>query len=217
MKTNSNYWDDYYENAATVGAIPSQFAAFAASEFFRGSPVIDIGCGNGRDAIFFSSIGHKVIGIDASSSAVELCSNAASKFHIDASFRVFDISEDETIINNLVDSLIRELPSKVNIYSRFFIHAINEEAEDKFFYLINRLKSFIDVKVFVEFRTIRDMSLPKETSTHYRRFVEPEKIIAKIIQSDMNLAYHIEGFGYAKYKSDDAYVARMVFTSDKHN
>ena len=92
--------------------------------------------------------------------------------------------------------------SKVNIYSRFFIHAINEEAENKFFYLINRLKSYIDVKVFIEFRTIRDMSLPKETSTHYRRFVEPEKIIAKIIQSDMNLAYHIEGFGYAKYKSD---------------
>ena len=29
--------------------------------------------------------------------------------------------------------------------------------------------------------------------------------------------YHIEGFGYAKYKSDDAYVARMIFTSDEQN
>ena len=48
-----------------------------------------------------------------------------------------------------------------------------------FFYLINRLKSYIDVKVFVEFRTIRICS-SYETSTHYRRFVEPEKIIAKL-------------------------------------
>lgn len=217
MKTNSSYWNDYYKNAATIATIPSQFAAFAACEFSRDSPVIDIGCGNGRDAIFFSSIGYKVIGIDSSSSAVELCSLAAKEFEIDASFRVFDISEDEDAINGLVDSLILDAPSKINIYSRFFIHAIDEEAENKFFYLINRLKSFVNVKVFLEFRTVRDISLPKETSTHYRRFVQPENIIAKIIQSNMNLIYHIEGFGYAKYKSDDAYVARMIFASDEHD
>ena len=217
VKTNSNYWNDYYKNAATVRAIPSQFAAFAACEFLRDSPVIDIGCGNGRDAIFFSSIGYKVIGIDSSSSAVELCRIAAKKFDIDASFKVFDISEDEAAINKLVDSLIPEPQSELNIYSRFFIHAIDEEAENKFFYLINRLKSFVNLKVFLEFRTVRDISLPKETSSHYRRFVQPENIIAKIIQSHMKLTYHIEGFGYAKYKSDDAYVARMIFNSDKHN
>ena len=113
--------------------------------------------------------------------------------------------------------MIEDAPSKINIYSRFFIHAIDEEAENKFFYLINRLKSFVNVKAFLEFRTVRDQSLPKETSTHYRRFVQPEKIIAKVIQSNMKLSYHVEGFGYAKYKSDDAYVARMIFTSDNND
>ena len=162
VKTNSNYWNDYYRNASSIGTIPSQFAAFAACEFLRDSPVIDIGCGNGRDAIFFSSIGYKVTGIDSSSSAVELCSLAAKEFEIGASFKVFDISEDEDAINDLVDSLMLDAPSKINIYSRFFIHAIDEEAENKFFYLINRLKSFVNVKVFLEFRTVRDMSLPRK-------------------------------------------------------
>lgn len=216
VKTVSNYWNDYYKNAAAIGAIPSQFAAFAACEFLRDSPIIDIGCGNGRDAIFFSSIGYKVIGIDSSSSAVDLCGSAAKKLEIDASFKVFDISEDKIAINKLVDKLIADAPTNINIYSRFFIHAIDDEAENNFFYLVNRLKSYANLKVFLEFRTVRDKSLPKETSTHYRRFVQPEKIIAKIIQSNMYLIYHIEGFGYAKYKSDDAYVARMIFTSDNN-
>ena len=43
-----------------------------------------------------------------------------------------------------------------------------------------------------------------------------KKIIAKIYQCNMQLTYHVEGFGYAKYKSDDAYVARLIFASDEN-
>ena len=215
MHISSDYWNNYYKDTKGVGAIPSQFAAFAACEFLSGSPIIDVGCGNGRDAIFFSSLGYKVIGIDSSSSAVELCSSAVKHLAVDACFRILDISEDKIAIDKFVDTLIVDDASDINIYSRFFIHAIDEEAENNFFYLINRLKSFANVKVFLEFRTVRDKSLPKETTSHYRRFVQPENIIAKIYQCNMQLKYHVEGFGYAKYKSDDAYVARLIFASDK--
>src|SRR6187402_2050055 len=58
-ENRSDYWDEYYAARATTRRpLPSQFATFVAGELDRPHRVIELGCGNGRDSIFFSSFGH---------------------------------------------------------------------------------------------------------------------------------------------------------------
>ena len=57
------------------------------------------------------------------------------------------------------------------------------------------------------------LNLKKETSDHYRRYIVPTDLINKALKIGFDLSYLVEGFGFAKYRSDDAYVARVIFTS----
>ena len=63
----------------------------------------------------------------------------------------------------------------------------------------------------VEYRTIRDLRGPKVTASHYRRYILPAAFEARALGRGFDVIYAVEGFGFAKYKEDDAYVARTIF------
>ena len=122
----TEYWDDYYAARATpVRKLPSQFAAFVAGELDRPHRVIELGCGDGRDAMFFASYGHEVIGVDASHTAVEACRLLAETLGERASFIVADIEEA-----GLADRIRGDGGPRV-VYARFFVHAITEAEYDR--------------------------------------------------------------------------------------
>jgi hypothetical protein len=64
--------------------------------------------------------------------------------------------------------------------------------------------------ICLEFRTNRDEHQEKVTASHYRRFVRPVEFIRTLQKLDLQVDYFCEGFGMAKYKADDAHVARFV-------
>ena len=90
--------------------------------------MIDIGCGNGRDSIFFSKKGYFVTGIDISNTAITKNSIMKNK---NLSFSKFDIENDTTTKKFDI------------IYSRFFIHALTEKGEIKLIKLIKKIKKKI--------------------------------------------------------------------------
>jgi hypothetical protein len=49
------------------------------------------------------------------------------------------------------------------------------------------------------------------TQAHFRRFVTPAAFQASALGRGFDVEYAVEGFGFAKYKQDDAYVARTLF------
>ncbi|WP_230532183.1 hypothetical protein [Microvirga roseola] len=97
------------------------------------------------------------------------------------------------------------------IYSRFFLHAINALDEHNFFNLCNGLLPDTGI-IAVEFRTTRDEQLLKATPDHYRRYINPLELAARAQLHGFGVDYFVEGFGYAKFRADDAYVARMIFS-----
>jgi SAM-dependent methyltransferase len=201
----AEYWNDYYAHRSTIQRpIPSQFATFVAGELERPHRIIEIGCGDGRDAIFFASYGHDVIGVDASLEAVKSCQELVERFGLQATFLAARI--DERGLWNLLDAPIRPLL----IYARFFMHAITNSEEQAFLDLVTALTWTGDM-LAVEYRTIRDASGAKVTERHYRRFVMPAKLEASALERGFDVSYSVEGFGFAKYKQDDAYVARTLF------
>lgn len=54
--------------------------------------VLDLGCGNGRHAIYFASQGFKADGVDISEQAVAWAKDWANREHLEVDFRVSDIA-----------------------------------------------------------------------------------------------------------------------------
>lgn len=198
------YWDKYYSAELVNLRGPSQFASFILNEYTTTNQFIDIGCGNGRDSLFFAKYGKTVIGLDNSEQAIADNQEKYSVYGSRLIFKEFDICENNFNI---------KFEEDVILYSRFFLHAIDEDCENNFIKLCSSVDS--SVNVCVEYRTTKDQDLEKSTEQHYRRFIDPQTLNDKFMQAGFDIEYHVEGLGYAKYKNDNAYVARTIFRKEK--
>lgn len=199
------YWDSYYQHRASSDGrpLPSQFATFVAGELSTRHRIIEFGCGGGRDSIFFATYGHDVVGVDASDNAVESCRALAARLGVAATFVCSDLSDPG------LPERLGGTDDPVAVYARFFIHAITDEEEQRFLDIAADLVP-VGSLLAVEYRTVRDSSGAKVTADHFRRFVSPSKFDARALGKGFEVSYSVEGYGFAKYRQDDAYVARTV-------
>ena len=116
-----NYWNKYYKKASNINE--STFAKFTYKRIQnKKGKILDIGCGNGRDAYFFNKNGFNVTGVDISQKAIK--ENLKNKIK-NLVFKKFDVGKDKP-------------KGKFEIiYCRFFVHTLDELLEDK---LINVIK-----------------------------------------------------------------------------
>lgn len=207
---NIAYWNSHYGNSTAL-RIPSQFATFVLSEYYAHDSFIDLGCGNGRDSFFFAEHGKQVIGVDGAVAAVDACNaQARERFPDSLSFTQLDFSDAaqcDAFVAAQADAWSGSL-----VYARFFLHAIDEGAERNFMKLALALIG-TEGRICVEFRTDRDAMQPKVTSAHYRRFIDPIDFTNNLNGFGLKVDYYTTGFGFAKYKNDDAHVARFVLSA----
>ena len=207
-----SHWENFYEGR-TAPSIPSQFAIFVCDFLQAAQNVIEFGCGDGRDSFFFASQGYTTVALDASERAIALCrkklahqNSSPIQFHrlrVRADWTIEQLGRAARDLKRFIDP---QKPSA--IYARFFLHAISEEEEIAFLRLARELSP--KGLCAVEFRTHRDLYLRKETSPHYRRYIDPLEFHARVARAGLEPVYFVEGFGFAKYKTDDAHVARFV-------
>jgi len=205
------YWDHYYEDRSDRHpVVPSQFAAFVASEIGTSARnVVDLGCGNGRDTLFFASLGYRTVGIDASETAISLCEARADAGSADVRERV--TFTRAALPSPELDAALAAFPTgdPVVVYARFFLHAIEEEVEAAVLDALRSTPASVTT-VAVEFRTHRDRGQAKHTPDHFRRFMDPADFLHRASRSGFRPTYAVDGFGYAKHATDDAHVARVL-------
>ena len=149
--------------------------------------------------------------MDGSDSAIEHCKKT---------IRVNSISNAEFLRRELGDTRLpgdinrllekREVQSQIIVYARFLVHAITEEEEKSLIDLADALLCDHDGCVALEFRTERDRLQQKATQSHFRRYVDPVHFFSRVQKHGFEVEYFVEGFGFAKYKQDDAHVARFI-------
>lgn len=204
---NDRYWNEYYAGVSETSPpdVPSQFAAFLLTEL-RGktTKIVDFGCGNGRDSLFFARHGYSVIGVDASEAAIDFC----RKKCVPNSEFVCASVDEEGLAEKLA-SQVGVMQDGVTVYARFFVHAIDEATQAAFLSLCRELIGSTG-RVALEFRTDRDQNQNKVTPEHYRRFVSPVRFMHCAATAGFNVDYFVEGFGFAKFRNDDAHVARFI-------
>ncbi len=205
------YWDRFYTNHAR--RIPSQFAAFVASELKQPHLIIDIGCGNGRDSFFFAQCGHASLGLDGSATVIEVNQQAIdTSRERSIAFQQFVVGENllDTVLTSKFAREHKELP--ILLYSRFFLHAIPEKFEDFLITDILRHHEKIE-KIYLEYRELQDQYMEKTYGDHYRRFVDAKSVSSKLLIGDhYSLDYQIIAQGIAKYGNEDPWIARQVFS-----
>jgi SAM-dependent methyltransferase len=209
-ETGKRYWNSTYATKP-IPTYPSQFAVSVLPELAPQSSILDLGCGNGRDTLFFASRGMQAVGADAASAAVEAGNSLGQE---GAHFEQLDLYRPRSL-----EPFIAKYRGQFDVvYARFFIHAIDAGGEASFWHIAKTcLKA--GGKVYIETRTAADLVnhagtliSPNESITdHYRRFVVATDLHARARGAGFKVTYEVEGRGMAKYKSEDPDVLRVIY------
>ena len=186
---------------------PSSFAVSTAYELKHGRTLLDLGCGNGRDSLYFLSLGIKVTGIDASDTAIQKLITT-TKDNNNAKFICGDFVTNREIYGVQYDY----------IYSRFTLHAINAMQEKE---LLHNIKHALkpDGKIFIEARTIHDDIFGKGQETdrntfiyngHFRRFIDPDELTEEMKFMGYEILSLEEGRGFSKTDTSDPVLLRLT-------
>lgn len=150
-----------------------------------------------------------VIGIDASPSATAACSTLAKTRGL-SEVRFVTAGVEGPEFRKMLQAVVDETRGQVAVYARFFLHALTESEQHTMLTALEEILRPGDI-LAVEYRTTRDSSLTKVTGEHYRRFIDPAVLNSDVSRRAFQARYAVEGFGYAKFRNDDAYVARAIF------
>lgn len=201
---NTDYWNQYYQNKI-CSTEPSPFAKYVSTLVDAGKTMVDLGCGNGRDTIYFAGRGMKMTAIDLSDSAISILKQQS-------------IPNTEFICADFVNQPDPHGNGYDYAYSRFTIHSINQTQERVL------LRSIFGAlrhggKFFIEVRSIHDPLFGRGEAlernaffydNHYRRFIVLDELKTGLQEFGFRIEYAQEKTGFAPYGNDDPPVIRIV-------
>ena len=209
---DKKYWDKFYKNNGKMDDIIqcSTFAHFCLEKFFNQGVknIVELGSGNGRDAIYFARHALNTIAIDQSIIAIaiekeELDDSVSKYLHP----RALNFVSEDYFHYDSIDIF----------YSRFTIHAITKKDEEellpKIYKALNKGGLFC-----VEARTTKDPLYGvgeycgdnTYITDHKRRFINSEKFISTVLSLGFKLLYFTEEDDLSVCKNDNPVLMRIV-------
>lgn len=202
---DKQYWEDYYNNKDNINQTPSLFAQYVRNKLNTGSNIVEIGCGTGRDAIYFANNNINVL-------AVDQCNYLNNYVKKEKNDRIKFLCADFTKLNNL--GLFD------GIYSRFSLHAITEKEEDNLLsWVRDNLK--IGGKIYIEARSTQNELFKKGKkvknikncyiyNNHKRRFIDSREFCSKLKSNNLNIIECIESKNFAPNKDENQIFMRII-------
>ena len=202
MKYNDEYWNNFYSNDNELPLEPSNFAVYVL-RFIQTVPdiksyknILSIGCGNGRDAYFFSSQGYKVTGID-SCAKVE-----TDKFQF--------------LQKNIFDYEINELNEFDICYLRFLIHTLSEPECDQLFAKLALMP--LKTLIFFETRSTTNITKEEKLETFFKspigdehfRMLYSKHYMDKKISDKFIILESSDSSDVAQFKSENPFCLRYI-------
>lgn len=201
-----DYWKNYYQaHLSTKEQQQSNFASFCMKRFFKsGANLIELGCGNGRDSIYFAKNGIHTLGIDQCENIIDFLNKHYGTDNL--SFQ----SGDFTALPNAKEKFDI-------VYSRFTLHSINAKQQDNLFAWIraNLKESGI---LAIECRGYKNslyrLGVMVEEDAfiyenHYRRFVDFENL-CETLGKDYEILFAKEDKGFAPFNGEDDFFFRII-------
>lgn len=201
------YWADYYKRGVAPEE-PSQFAHHVMDNYAKQQEsLIELGCGNGRDARFFAHNKLAVIAVDQCEPEIEALSSVNPEHKLDYVTADFTNLEDATLSHDLV-------------YSRFTLHSIDAAAQART--LAWSYRNLADGgRLCIETRGQKNELYRKGEPVkgeadafihdgHYRRFVDFDEFTAEVEANKFNIVEASEKTGYAPFGDTDYHFIRII-------
>ena len=202
IKEDTQYWNAYYE-AEGAPKPQSDFAEFTLSYMQPGRMLIDLGCGNGRDSMFFCKNRLKVTAVDSSQGAIE---------SFDKTMAILTICDD------FVDTNALRCIDYDYCYARWSIHAIKQAQQDELLpNVYNALKC--GGLFFSESRTINDVKYGQGNplgkheffaDSHYRRFIDPDEYLKQLKDTGFDIVFRKESDKFSVMGNDCPTLIRVI-------
>lgn len=205
---DKTYWESYYSNQNAANE-PSKFAGFVAKRFLSPSDcrLIELGCGNGRDASFFGSIGANVLAIDQASSEIAQLRNSNRLENV--KFQNADFTSLEPVVGEFDI-----------VYSRFTLHSIRSEEQDRVLaWSAGALKPgghlCIEVRgykngLYKKGEPVSDEPDAYIYDKHYRRFIDRGFLDKAINYVGLTTVLSVEDRGFAPTSDTNDFFIRHV-------
>jgi len=166
--------------------------------------LIDLGCGNGRDAVFFCKNGLMVTAVDSSESAITSVDSHG--------LPIF------AVCNDFINTKALACVDYDYCYARWVIHAITQTQQDellpKVYYSLSKGGLF-----FIEVRTVNDTKYGQGKplgehefffDNHYRRFIVPEQLLNQIKDIGFEIISSKESNTFSVVGGDAPTLLRLV-------
>jgi SAM-dependent methyltransferase len=198
---DKNYWNSYYRDHFISEESP--FAKFCQENYFGETrSIIELGCGSGRDLKYFRSLGHDIIGVDQSKTAIEKIGG-----EVDPGVKL--IEGDFTAMKLIADVDC--------VYSRWTLHSVSAtEASRAMRWVVDALPP--RGLFCIEVRSVNDslygigteIGKDEFETDHYRRFVRREELLEELSGLEFEILFELESSGLSVYKDDDPMLIRIV-------
>lgn len=207
------YWDNYYQQHGKDEGISmhSTFAKFCQDKFYVKNylNIIELGSGNGRDAVFFAHHQHNVVAIDQSTTAIDI-----EKQKLD--FEVGQYLHPKA--RDFVQEDYAQYKKIDAFYSRFTIHSITKI--DESILLPSIFNALSDGGLLcIEVRTTNDplYGVGKDcgdntfiTDGHKRRFIDSKLFREQVSILGFKELYFTEENNLSIYKDDNPVLMRLI-------
>jgi len=198
------YWNKFYN----TGVAPKDHSSFAESvirKISRDGVLLEMGCGNGRDAFYFDREGIDVWALDISSQISSLVAESGKR----PKFICADFTKLETPYHDI---------EFATVYSRFTLHSIKVgDATRALKWAFDNLRP--GGLFLIEVRSILDPMCGTGTpvegerdawiNTHYRRFLRKNELVAELEGLHFDLEHVEEANNLAVYGDDNPVVIRI--------
>jgi len=202
-----NYWNEYYNGLNGKLIEPSSFAVEINKKLHNKSRILELGCGNGRDSLYFLSQGHVITAVDGSDTAIDML-NSETKDDPNALFIRDDFVKCKALYQMQYDC----------VYSRFTLHAINVKQETEM--LCNAKEALASGGILcIEARTIHDDIFGKGIEVehnafiyndHFRRFIDINEFKNKLQKIGFIVDECVESRGFSKTDNSDPMLMRII-------
>jgi tellurite methyltransferase len=204
---DKEYWEKFYK-MQNEELKPSLFAKYVRKNFAgKENSLIELGCGNGRDAIFFANEGLNVCAIDQ-------CEN-------EIKFLKFRCKQLKNLVFCTDDfSNLKDIEPVDIVYSRFTLHAISKEQECRtleWTYKNLNKDGYLCIEVRGQKNEIYKLGEKVKNeedaylyNNHYRRFLNFEMLCISIKQLGFSIIFAAEEKGFAPFAGKDETYIRII-------
>ena len=156
---------------------PSPFATWVADRLEPRQHVLDVGCGNGRDSVYFAEQGHRVTALDGTPLARRLTRRLAAQHSVKVRPKALNLNDLFSTLASGARFAHRKRPP--HIYARFLLDAIEPDTRQNFFRWAQMIQRRGGL-TYLEFRTWQGTLRASAFPFHYRTLLDPGRVVAEI-------------------------------------